>query len=139
MAEVATKGQVIVRHGNEGDAIWAVGSLFMVKLAVEESAGPLSVMQVISTCATHPLIMQIRTSAVDSACRCGDGTALAVSELSGSKRAASKPCRPRMSPRCGMATGWEWQRRRSSTTIPAPGMCLPWHGNCGSAKAKPPK
>ena len=39
MAEVATKGQVIVRHRDEGEAIWAVGSLFMVKLAVEESGG----------------------------------------------------------------------------------------------------
>ena len=48
MAEVATKGQAIVRHRDEGDAIWAVGSLFMVKLAVEESGGPLSVMQVTS-------------------------------------------------------------------------------------------
>src|SRR3989442_15675250 len=48
MAEVATKGQVIVRHGDEGEAIWAVGSLFMVKLAVEESGGPLSVMQGVS-------------------------------------------------------------------------------------------
>jgi quercetin dioxygenase-like cupin family protein len=48
MAEVATKGRVIVRHGDEGEAIWAVGSLFMVKLAVEESGGPLSVMQVVS-------------------------------------------------------------------------------------------
>src|SRR5438309_10780060 len=48
MAEVATKGQAIVRHRDEGDAIWAVGSLFMVKLAVEESGGPLSVMQVVS-------------------------------------------------------------------------------------------
>jgi quercetin dioxygenase-like cupin family protein len=46
MADVATKGQVIVRHRDEGEAIWAVGSLFMVKLAVEESGGPLSVMQV---------------------------------------------------------------------------------------------
>jgi quercetin dioxygenase-like cupin family protein len=46
MADVATKGQVIVRHGDEGEAIWAVGSLFMVRLAVEESGGPLSVMQV---------------------------------------------------------------------------------------------
>src|SRR5437868_11439972 len=48
MAEVATKGQAIVRQRDEGDAIWAVGSLFMVKLAVEESGGPLSVMQVVS-------------------------------------------------------------------------------------------
>jgi len=48
MAAVATKGQVIVRHSNEGEAIWAVGSLFIVKLAVEESGGPLSVMQVVS-------------------------------------------------------------------------------------------
>ncbi len=48
MAEVATKGQVIVRHSDDGEAIWAVGSLFMVKLAVEESGGPLSVMQVVS-------------------------------------------------------------------------------------------
>ncbi len=48
MAEVATRGQVIVRHRDEGEAIWAVGSLFMVKLAVEESGGPLSVMQVVS-------------------------------------------------------------------------------------------
>src|SRR3989442_12993788 len=48
MAEVATKGQVIVRHGREGEALWAVGSLFMVKLAVEESGGPLSVMRVVS-------------------------------------------------------------------------------------------
>ena len=46
MAEVATKGQAIVRHSDEGEAIWAVGSLFMVKLTVEESGGPLSVMQV---------------------------------------------------------------------------------------------
>ncbi len=48
MAEVATKGQVIVRHSDQGEAIWAVGSLFMVKLAVEESGGPLSVMHVVS-------------------------------------------------------------------------------------------
>jgi quercetin dioxygenase-like cupin family protein len=48
MAEVATTGQVVVRHGNEGEAVWAVGSLFTVKLAVEESGGPLSVMQVVS-------------------------------------------------------------------------------------------
>jgi quercetin dioxygenase-like cupin family protein len=48
MAEVATKGQVIVRDADEGEAIWAVGSLFVVKLAVEESGGSLSVMQVVS-------------------------------------------------------------------------------------------
>jgi quercetin dioxygenase-like cupin family protein len=48
MAEVATTRQAIVRQGDEGEAIWAVGSLFMVKLAVEESGGSLSVMQVTS-------------------------------------------------------------------------------------------
>src|SRR5437879_1543749 len=46
MAEVATKGQVIVRHGDEGDAIWAAGSPFMVKLAVEGRGGRLSDSQV---------------------------------------------------------------------------------------------
>ncbi len=46
-AEIA-RGQVVIRHADDGEAIWAVGSLFTVKLAVEESSGPLSVMHVVA-------------------------------------------------------------------------------------------
>jgi quercetin dioxygenase-like cupin family protein len=42
------EGQIVIRHANEGDPIWAVGSLFTIKLAAEESGGQLSVMRVIS-------------------------------------------------------------------------------------------
>lgn len=44
----AGQGHVVIRHADAGEAIWAVGSLFTVKLAAEESGGPLSVMHVIS-------------------------------------------------------------------------------------------
>jgi len=41
-------GQIVIRHADAGEAIWAVGSLFTVKLAAEESGGPISVMHVVS-------------------------------------------------------------------------------------------
>lgn len=44
----AAKEHVVIRRAQEGEAIWAVGSLFTVKLAAEESGGPLSVMHVVS-------------------------------------------------------------------------------------------
>lgn len=46
--KAAEEQQIVIRHADEGDAIWAVGSLFTVKLAAEESGGPLSVMHVVS-------------------------------------------------------------------------------------------